>query len=71
MTKANDALRMKIGKSMGLDEISIEVWKCLSDVGVRWLTNIFNKILSANKILSDRRRNTLIPIYKNKYSKLY
>ena len=34
MAKANDALRMKIGKSMGLDEIPIEVWKCLDDVGV-------------------------------------
>ena len=36
-----------------------------------WLTNIFNKILIANKMSSEWRRNTLIPIYKNKYLKLY
>ena len=40
MTEAKDALRrMKIGKSMGLDEISIEVWKCLGDVGTCMLVN--------------------------------
>ena len=54
-------------KAMGPDEIPIEVWKCLGDVGVCWLTNIFNKILSAiNKMPSKWRRSTLIPIYKNK-----
>ena len=33
-------------------EIPIEVWKFLGDMGVCWLTNLFNKILSANKIPS-------------------
>lgn len=57
---------MKIVKVMGLDEISIEVWKYLDDAGVAWLTNLFSKILSVNKMSSELRRNTLILIYKNK-----
>ena len=57
---------MKIVKVMGLDEISIEVWKYLDDVGVAWLTNLFSKILSVSKMSSELRRNTLILICKNK-----
>ena len=58
--------RMKIVKVMGLDEIPIEVWKYLDDVGVAWLTNLFSKILSVNKMSSELRRITLILICKNK-----
>lgn len=30
-----------MGKAIGPDEIPIEVWKCMGNVGVCWLTNIF------------------------------
>lgn len=40
MTEVKDALR--------LDEIPIKVWKCLGDVSICWLTNLFNKILHVN-----------------------
>jgi len=36
--------RMKSRKAVGLDEISIEVWRCLGEMSVRWLINLFNKI---------------------------
>ena len=36
--------RMKTRKAIGPDAIPIEVWKCLGKVGIRWLTNLFNKI---------------------------
>ena len=57
---------MKMGKFVGPDKFPIEVVKCLSDVVVYWLTNLFNKILSVNKISGEWRRITLISIYKNK-----
>jgi hypothetical protein len=64
MSEANDVLRrMKTGKAVGHDEISIKVWKFL---GVCWLTNLFNKIFSVNKIPCEWMRSTLILIYKNK-----
>ncbi len=58
-------MMMKMGKYVGLDEIPIKDWKCLGDVGVLQLTNIFNKILSVNRMSSEWRRCTLVPIYKN------
>jgi len=36
--------RMKSRKVVGPDEIPTEVWRCLKKMGVKWLTNLFNKI---------------------------
>ncbi len=41
--------RIKVGKACGSDGIPIEEWKCLGDMGVTWLTKLFNKILNSNK----------------------
>jgi hypothetical protein len=46
---------------MGPNEILIVVWKCLGDIGVGWLVNIFNEILSLNK-MSNEWISTLILI---------
>ena len=44
-SKVKEALkRMKSRKAVGPDGIPIEVWRCLGEVGVRWLTNLFYKI---------------------------
>ena len=32
------------GWTVGLDEIPIEVWQCLAEQGVRWLTALLNVI---------------------------
>jgi hypothetical protein len=36
--------RIKIGKALGPDDIPIEVWRCLKDVAIVWLTKLFNII---------------------------
>jgi hypothetical protein len=36
--------RMKVGKALGPDNIPIEVWRCLGDVAIVWLTKLFNNI---------------------------
>lgn len=46
-------MRMKMGSVVGFDEIPIEVWKCLGDVGEWWLPNLFDNILGANKMSSE------------------
>ena len=38
--------KMKIGKACDPDEIPIEVWKVLGEVGVLWLTKLFNGIIN-------------------------
>ena len=42
--------RMKGGKSMGPDGIPIEVWRCLGDRAIVWLTKLFNLIFHAWKV---------------------
>ena len=58
--------RMKSRKAVGPDGIPIEVWRCLGEVGVRWLTNLFNKIWLTKKMPNKWRKSTLVPLYKNK-----
>lgn len=36
--------KMGRAKAVGPDQIPIEVWRCLGDVGEQWLTNLFNII---------------------------
>ena len=57
--------RMKEGKAMGPDGITIEVWRCLGDIAIVWLTKLFNHIFRSNK-MPDEWRSILVPIYKNK-----
>ena len=65
--------RMKGGKAMGPDGIPIEVWRCLGDRVIVWLTNLFNLIFRSNKMPDEWRRSILVPILKKqgRYSKLY
>ena len=60
-----EALKMKEGKAMGPDGIPIEVWRCLGDIAIVWLTKLFNHIFRLNK-MTDEWRSILVPIYKNK-----
>ena len=57
---------MKRGKAMGPDDIPIEVWRCLGDRAIVWLTKFFNLIFRSNKMPEEWRRSILLPIFKNK-----
>ncbi|AQK55117.1 hypothetical protein ZEAMMB73_Zm00001d051783 [Zea mays] len=58
--------RMKVRKAMGPDGIPIEVWRCLGDIAIVWLTKLFNTIFRTNRMPDEWRRSTLVPIFKNK-----
>jgi hypothetical protein len=51
---------------MGPDGIRIEVWRCLGDVAIIWLTKLFNIIFRSNKMLVEWRQSILVSIFKNK-----
>src|SRR6266540_1175611 len=51
---------------MGPDGIPIEVWRCLGDRAIVWLTKLFNLIFRLNKMPEEWRRSILVPIFKNK-----
>ncbi|KAK3564267.1 hypothetical protein QTP86_011987 [Hemibagrus guttatus] len=45
---------MKSGKAVGPDDIPVEVWKCLGEAAVEFLTSLFNRVLLRHWWLSGR-----------------
>ena len=62
----NAVKRMKKGKAVGPDELPVEVWKCMEEMGIKFLTRLFNRLLMGKWMPEEWRRSVLIPIYKNK-----
>ena len=62
----NALRRMKKGEEVGPDELPVEVWKCMGNMGIKFLTRLFNKLLMGERMPEEWRRSVLIPIYKNK-----
>ncbi|KAK3507815.1 hypothetical protein QTP70_000880 [Hemibagrus guttatus] len=42
--------RMKSGKAVGPDDIPVEVWKCLGEAAVEFLTSLFNRVLESERM---------------------
>ena len=64
--EVKNALRkMKKGKAAGPDELPVEVWKCTGEMGIKFLTRLFNQLL-VSEHPEEWRRSVFIPIYKNK-----
>ncbi|KAK3560678.1 hypothetical protein QTP86_014529 [Hemibagrus guttatus] len=61
-----DLKRMKSGKAVGPDDIPVEVWKCLGEAAVEFLTSLFNRVLESERMPEEWRRSVLVPIFKNK-----
>ena len=57
---------MKRGKAMGLDDIPIEVRRCLGNRVIVWLTKLFNLIFWPNKMPKEWMRSILVHVFKNK-----
>ena len=65
--EVKNALRgMKKDKAVGPDELPIEVWKCMGEMGINFFTRPFNRLLLGERMPEEWRRSVLIPIYKNK-----
>ena len=62
----NTLRRMKKGKAVGPDELTVEVWKCMEKMGIKFLTRLFNRLLMGERMPEEWRRSVLIAIYKNK-----
>ena len=63
----NALRRIKKGKAVGPDELSVEVWKCMGKTEIEFLTRLFNRLLMGERMPEEWRRSVLIPIYKNKW----
>ncbi|KAK3557185.1 hypothetical protein QTP70_024685, partial [Hemibagrus guttatus] len=48
---------MKSRKAVGPDDIPVEVWKCLGEAAVEFLTSLFNRVLESERMPEEWRRN--------------
>ena len=62
----NTLRRMKKGKAVGPDELPVKVWKCMGEMGIKFLTRLFNRLLMGERMPEEWRRSVLIPIYKKR-----
>ena len=62
----NAQRRLKKGKAFGPDELPVEVWKCMGEMGIKFLTRLFDRLLVSERIPEEWRKSVFIPIYKNK-----
>ena len=62
----NALKRMKKGKAVGPDELPVEVWKCMREMGIKFLIRLFNRLLMGEWMPEEWKRSVLIPIYINK-----
>ena len=42
--------RMKNGKAVGPDDIPVEVWKCLGEIALEFLTKLFNRTMESERM---------------------
>jgi Reverse transcriptase (RNA-dependent DNA polymerase) len=58
--------KMKTCKTLGSDDIPIELCRCLRNIAIVWLTKLFNTIFRSNKMPDEWRRSILELIFNNK-----
>ena len=59
----NALSRMKKGKTVGPERLPVEVWKCMEEMRIEFLTRLFNKELVGERMPEEWRKSVLIPIY--------
>ena len=57
---------MKKEKAQGPDDIPVKAWIALSNNGVEFLANFFNRLLREEKTPDERRRSVPVTLYKGK-----
>ena len=58
--------RMKNGKTVGSDDIPVEVWTCLGESALDFLTKLHNITMESERMPEEWRGSVMIPIFKNK-----
>ena len=46
----NAVRRMKKGKAVGPDELPLEIWKCMGEIEIKFLTRLFNRLLMGERM---------------------
>lgn len=71
-TKVKDTIKkMGKGEAVGHDEIPVEVWCCLGDARIRWLTRLFNTIIRTAKMPKEWRLSTIQLSHYTRIKEIY
>ena len=57
---------IKNEKAVGPADIPVEVWKCLGEIALEFLTKLYNTTIESERMSEELRDSVLIPIFKNK-----
>ena len=49
----NALRRMKFGKAVGPDELPVEVWKCMEEMRIKFLTRMFDRLLVGERMQDE------------------
>ena len=58
--------RVEKVKAVGADDIPLDVWKCLGESALKFLTKEYNRTMESETMPEEWRDSVLIPIFKNK-----
>ena len=58
--------RMKNGKAVGPDDIPVEVWKCLGEIALEFLTKLYNRTMESERMPEEWGRHHSDTNFKNK-----
>ena len=50
----NTLRRMKKSKVIGPDELPVEVWMCMGEMGIKFLTRLFNRLLVSEQMPEEK-----------------
>ena len=62
----NIMIMLNSRRAVGPDDIPVEVWKCLGESALKFLTKLYNRTMESERMPEEWRDSVLIPIFKNK-----
>ena len=65
-TIGQSLVKFKLRTSSHTDDIPLEVWKCLGEIALEFLTKLYNRTMESERMPEEWRDSILIPIFKNK-----
>ena len=57
---------MRVGKAAGGSGLTVELLRAAGDTGLKWLTEIYNRVWREGKAPEDWKKGIVIPVYKGK-----
>ena len=58
--------RMDNGKAVGPDNIPVEVWKCLGEITLEFITKRYNRTMESERMPEELGDSDVNPIFKSK-----